>query len=251
MTDDELREMLALEAVGALSDTERAELDAAIEARPDLRAELDSYRGAAAMMAEAVSEEPSPGLRARVLETIAATPQEPALPTPEAAPDAPDVAPVVPITAGRRRRHQWLRWGGIAAAAAAVAVAVVVVSPFGGDDAGDHIADVLEAPDRQAIELTGELTGLRLVFSDAAGATVLEGDGIDAPEGDDVYELWRIADAAAPEPMIREFRPEDDGSVALLMEGVNPGDDVFAVTQEPAGGSDEPTPPIKATTGTA
>ncbi len=248
MNDDELREMLALEAVGALTDTERAELDAAIEARPDLRAELDSFRGAAAVMAEAVSEEPPPGLRARVLETIAATPQEPALPTAEAPDAGPDVAPVVPITAGRRRRHQWLRWGGIAAAAAAVAVAVVVVSPFGSDDAGDHLAEVLEAPDRQVIELTGELTGLRLVFSDAVGATVLDGEGVEPPEGDDVYELWRIADEAAPEPMVREFRPEDDGSVAELMEGVNPGDDVFAVTQEPAGGSDEPTSdPIAAT----
>jgi negative regulator of sigma E activity len=248
MNDDELREMLALEAVGALTDTERAELDAAIEARPDLRAELDSFRGAAAVMAEAVSEEPPPALRARVLETIAATPQEPALPTPEAAPDAPDVAPVVPITAGRRRRHQWLRWGGIAAAAAAVAVAVLVVSPFGSDNAGDHMAEVLADPNRTTIELTGELSGLRLVHSEAVGSTVLEGNGVEVPEGDDVYELWRIADEAAPEPMVREFRPEDDGSVAELMEGVNPGDDLFAVTQEPAGGSDEPTSdPIAAT----
>jgi anti-sigma-K factor RskA len=248
MNDDELREMLALEAVGALTDTERAELDAAIEARPDLRAELDSFRGAAAVMAEAVSEEPPPALRARVLETIAATPQEPALPSLETPDAGPDVAPVVPITAARGRRHQWLRWGGIAAAAAAVAVAVVVVSPFGSDDAGDHLAEVLDAPDRQVIELTGELTGLRLVFSDAVGATVLDGEGVQPPEGDDVYELWRIADQAAPEAMIREFRPEDDGSVAELMEGVDPRDDVWAVTQEPAGGSDEPTSdPIAAT----
>jgi hypothetical protein len=199
------------------------------------------------MMAEAVSEEPPPALRARVLETIAATPQEPALPTPEAAPDAPDVAPVVPITAGRRRRHQWLRWGGIAAAAAAVAVAVLVVSPFGSDDAGDHMAEVLADPNRTTIELTGELSGLRLVHSEAVGSTVREGNGVEVPEGDDVYELWRIA-GATPEPMIREFRPEDDGSVALLMEDVNPGDDVFAVTQEPAGGSDQPTSEPVATT---
>jgi hypothetical protein len=33
------------------------------------------------------------------------------------------------------------------------------------------------------------------------------------------------------------------------MEGLNPGDDVFAVTQEPDGGSDEPTSdPIATTT---
>ena len=130
-----------------MSDTERAELDDAIEGRPELRAELESLRGAAATMAEAVSEQPPASLRARVLDTIATTPQEPALPAPEptSAPEPPP-APVVPITAARR--HRWVRWGAIAAAAAAVAIGVLVVSPFGDDDAGDHIAEVLEAPER-------------------------------------------------------------------------------------------------------
>jgi hypothetical protein len=238
--EDQLRELLALEAVGALSDAERAELDAAIEDRPDLRDELESLRAAALTMADAVSEPPPPALRGRVLDAITTVPQEPPLAAPE------PVAPVVPITAARR--HRWVRWGAAAVAAAAVAIGVLVVSPFGGDDAGDHVADVLEDPNARTIELTGELTGLRLVYSEAVGSTVLEGVGVDAPDGDDVFELWRIAGAAAPEPMIREFRPEDDGSVAVVMEGVNPGDDLFAVTQEPAGGSDEPTLPIKAAT---
>jgi anti-sigma-K factor RskA len=245
MNDEELHELLALEAVGALSDTERAELDDAIEGRPELRAELESLRGAAATMAEAVSEPPPPSLRARVLDEIATTPQEPAFPAPEttSVPEPPP-APVVPITSARR--HRWLRWTAIAAAAAAVAVGVLVVSPFGGDDAGDHVAEVLEDPNATTIELTGELSGLRLVHSESADATVLEGTGVPAPEGDDVFELWRIA-GSEPEPVIREFRPED-GMVVELMEGVDPGNDVFAITVEPAGGSDEPTSePVAAT----
>jgi hypothetical protein len=131
-------------------------------------------------------------------------------------------------------------------AAAAVAVGVVVVSPLGGDDAGDHIADVLEHPTR-TIELTGELTGLRLVYSESAGSTVLEGAGVAAPQGDNVFELWGLG-SAAPRPVVREFRPDDDGSVAVLIEGLDPGDEAFAVTEEPDGGSDEPTLPIKAAT---
>ena len=248
MSDDELRELLALEAVGALSDTERAELDAAIEGRADLHAELDSLRSAAAMMADAVSEQPPASLRARMLETIAATPQEPALPTPDTPPVRPDVAPVVPITKGRRRHHHpFLRWGAIAAAAAAAAIGVLVVSPFGEDDAGDHFAEVIEAPDARTIELTGELSGLRLVHSAAIGSSALEGDTVPPPDGDQVYELWRIA-GPQREPVIREFRP-DDGTVELVMEGLDPGDDVFAVTIEPAGGSDQPTSdPIATTT---
>ncbi len=237
--EDQLRELLALEAVGALSDAERAELDVAIEDRPDLRDELESLRAAALTMADAVSEPPPSEMRGRVLDAITTVPQEPALsaPAPAASPVAPEpVAPVVPITAARR--HRW-RWGAAAVAAAALAIGVMVVSPFAGDDAGNHIADVLDNPSR-TIELTGDLSGLRLVYSEAVGSTVLEGVGVSAPEGDDVLELWRVA-GTVPEPVVREFRPEDDGSVAVLMEGLDPGDDVFAVTVEPAGGSDQPT----------
>jgi anti-sigma-K factor RskA len=255
MGDEQLRELLALEAVGALSDTERAELDAAIEDRPDLRAELESLRGAAATMADAVSEPPPSGLRARLLDTIAATPQEPPLPSaaPPIAP-APEpeaerpVAPVVPITAARR--HRWMRWGAVAAAAAAAVIAVLVVSPWSGDDTGDRIAAVVDAPDARTIELTGELAGLRLVHSTSVGDSVLEGDGVSRPTGDNVYELWRLA-GAAPEPIVRTFRPSDEGRVAVLVEGLDPRDDDFAVTEEPQGGSDEPTLPIKAMTETA
>jgi anti-sigma-K factor RskA len=251
MGDEQLRELLALEAVGALSDTERAELDAAIEDRPDLRAELESLRGAAATMAEVVSEPPPASLRAAVLETIATTPQEQPLPGPgaPAAPEPePPLAPVVPITAARR--HRWLRWGAVAAAAAAAVIAVLVVSPFDGDDSGERIAEVVDAPDARTIALTGELAGLRLVHSAAADATVLEGEAVVAPEGTDVYELWRLA-GATPEAIVRDFRPDDEGRVAVLVEGLDPGDDDFAVTQEPDGGSDEPTLPIKAMTATA
>jgi hypothetical protein len=242
--EDHLRELLALEAVGALSDAERAELDAAIEDRPDLRDELESLRAAALTMADAVSEPPPAALRGRVLDAIATVPQEPALPA-AAPPTSDPVAPVVPITAARS--HRWVRWAAAAVAAAAVAIGVLIVSPFGSDDAGNHIADVLEDPNARTIELTGELTGLRLVHSSAADATVLEGVGVTPPDGDNVLELWRIA-ATVPEPVVREFRPEDDGSVAVLVEGLDPGDDVFAVTVEPAGGSDQPTSePVAAT----
>src|SRR5262245_43582333 len=248
MGDEQLRELLALEAVGALSDTERAELDAAIEDRPDLRAELESLRGAAATMADAVSEAPPSALRARVLDSIVATPQEP--PLPSAAPEVrrepePPVAPVVPITAARR--HRWARWGAVAAAAAAVVIALLVVSPWSGDSTEDQVAAVLDAPDARTIELTGDLAGLRLVHSASVGNAVLEGDRVSVPSGANVFELWRLA-GPTPEPIVRTFRPNDEGRVAVLVTGLDPANDDFAVTEEPAGGSDEPSLPIRAST---
>ena len=90
-------------------------MDAALEGRPDLRAELDALLEIATTLADAVAEAPPPALRARLLDAIADTPQLPAevAPAPAAAPSSP-IAPVVPITSARRRR--WTAVVGVAAA---------------------------------------------------------------------------------------------------------------------------------------
>ncbi len=121
MTDDELREQLALHAVGALTDAERRELEDVLRSRPDLRAELDELEAAAATLADAVPATPPAALRASVLDAIAVTPQLPAEPRDEA-----PVAPVVPISA-RRRRSRFAAIGAAAAAVVAIAVGVLVV----------------------------------------------------------------------------------------------------------------------------
>ena len=118
MTEQELRELLALSAVGALSEQEQAELDAALGDRPDLRAELDGLHGAAAVIADAVAETPPPALRSSVLEAIASTPQE--------ASRSPRSCHSL-----RRRRHRWLGVGAAAAAVVVLAVGALVVLPRG------------------------------------------------------------------------------------------------------------------------
>lgn len=233
MTDDELREMLALAAVGALTDEEQTELDAALAGRPDLRAELDGLRAVATTMAEAVADAPPPGLRARVLDLVADTPQLPPDPI------AP-IAPVVPITAARRRR--WVAVGAVAAAVVALVAGVLIVSPF--DDEGqDEVAEVLDADDAVEIPMPGELPGLTIVHSADEDAAVLLADAVPVPEGDRVYELWAIRDGT-PE-RFATFRPDDDGRLSVYAAGLDPASaEQWAITEEPAGGSDAPTPPI-------
>ncbi len=153
MTDDELRELVALAAVGALSDVEQRDLDAALEGRPELRAELDAMRATATTMADAVAETPPPGLRARVLDTIADTPQVAADPPAPPPVDAP-LAPVVPI----HRRRRWIALGAVAAAVVALVAGVLIVSPFG-DGEDDQVAAVVEADDASTIPMPGELPG--------------------------------------------------------------------------------------------
>ena len=131
MTDDELRELLALAAVGALDDDEQTDVDAALDDRPDLRARARRLREVATTMADAVAEAPPPALRASVLDVIADTPQLPPVDQPGRRP-TPPIAPVVPITAARRRR--WIAVGAVAAAVVALVAGVLVVSPFGDSD---------------------------------------------------------------------------------------------------------------------
>ncbi len=228
MTEQELREMLALSAVGALSEEEQHELDAAMGDRPDLRAELDGLHAAAAVMADAVAESPPPALKSSVLAAIASTPQM----APERADEAP-IAPVVPLAG--RRRSRWLAVGAAAAAVAVLAVGAVVVLSDG-DDGDDQVAAVVEADDATTIPMPGALPGVTIVYSAEQDAAVLLADQVPLPEGDNVFELWAISDGT-PESFTT-FRPDDDGRLSVYAAGLDPASaDVWAITEEPAGGS--------------
>lgn len=257
--DDALRELMALAAVGALSEHERSELDRALASRPDLVAEFAGLQDTAATLAHAAAEVPPAALRAGVLATIrgvsqetapmmSATPSEvavdeagaPSSPATHSGP-LPSAAPtgdVVSITSGRRRR--WLTGAAAVAAVAAAAVGVLVIAPF--DDGEDdlQVSQVVESENAVVIELSGELSGLQVVHSPEHRAMALVGDDVPPPDGDMVYELWLI-DGPTPTPL-HIFRPDGEGDVEMLTpEMMPPPGAAFAVTVEPPGGSDQPT----------
>ncbi len=239
--DDEVRELMALHAVGALTDTEQQELELAMADRPDLRKEMDALRAlTASTMADAVSEPPPVALRAGILDAIAATPQLPPVERP-AEPAEPPIAPVVPIDRARRRR--WLSLGAVAAAVIALVVGVAIVAPFGDSGEGDEIAAVLEADDATEIPMPGELPGLMIVHSAGEDAAVLLAPKVPVPDGDRVYELWAVR-GGTPE-RFATFRPNDDGQLSVYAPGLDPASaEQWAITEEPAGGSDAPTSAI-------
>lgn len=247
-----MHELMALDALGALTADERIELDAAIADRPDLREELASLRDTAATMADAVAEEPPATLLGSVLAAIAVTPQLPGEQRdvePTAEPEPP-LAPVVSITSGRRRRF----WAVGAAAAAIIAIVVgaLAILPTGDDPVDDEVAAVLDDPDAVTIPMPatpdGGLTGsIAIVYSQREGAVVVQGDDLPAPEGNGVYQLWAIR-GGTPEPVDVTFRP-DDGEAEIFVAGFDPGTaDAWAVTQEPGPGAQTPTLPILAQT---
>ena len=252
MTDDELRELLALSAVGALSEQEQADVDAALEGRPDLQAELDSLLEITTTLADAEAYAPPPGLRARLLDTIADTPQlsadadadadaDDGVAAPAPAVEPQPLAPVVPITSARRRR--WSGVVGVAAASVVLLVGVLVVSPWDDGGPSDQVAAVLQADDAVRIPMDGDLPGLTIVHSAGRDAAVLTAPEVPLPEGDNVYELWAIRNGT-PE-RFATFRPTADGTLTVYAAGLDPASaEAWAITEEPAGGSDTPTLPI-------
>jgi anti-sigma-K factor RskA len=244
VTDDELREQLALYAVGALADDERTELEDVLRARPDLRAELDELEDAAAIMADAAIEAPPAGLRGNVLDLIANEPQLPAEPTA----DAP-IAPVVPIATGRRR-NRWIAAGAGLVAAAAIAVGVLVVTSPWDDGGTDPVAAVVDADDAQTIPMPGNpaagdlaLPGVTIVHSATQNASVLMADDVPVPEGNDVYVLWAIRNGT-PE-VYAPFRPNADGTLSVYAEGLDPASaEAWAISEEATPNPTAPSTPI-------
>ncbi len=227
--DEELRELIALAAVGALADDERAALDRELAARQDMQAELAELEDAAASMAVAAAEEPPARLRSDVMAVVR---------------DVPPPSAVTDLDRARRQRRR--RWLPVAAAAAVVVLAGVGVAVLrDGDGAESEIAAVVEDEESVTVSLDGETMTLRLIHSPANDASALVGEDGPPPDGDQVYELWLLADAA-PVP-IEIFRPTDDGVVEILLPDVTPTDEAsFAVTIEPPGGSPQPTGDIVA-----
>ena len=78
---------------------------------------------------------------------------------------------------------------------------------------------------------------------------VLTGQKIPAPSGNRVLQLWLIPKAPGSKPVPSlTLRPDADGKFALLV--ANPPEllaetKALAITEEPAGGSSAPTPPIR------
>ena len=102
---------------------------------------------------------------------------------------------------------------------------------------------MLDADDAVQIPMDGELPGLTIVHSAGADAAVLTAPAVPLPEGDNVYELWAIRNGTPQR--FATFRPDADGSLTVYAAGLDPASaEAWAITEEPAGGSDTPTLPI-------
>jgi anti-sigma-K factor RskA len=257
MSTDRIDDLLALAALGELTDDDQRELDEAIVADPGLADELDELLETAAALQRSADRTPPPDLKSRVLASVDAIEQEPAGglldgeptgaagTTPATRPADIGTTGTAEVTdIGRSRRRGWVP---LAAAAAVVALIVggVLTLSIGDDGGGSTFDAVVESDDAEVRVLDGELSGsLAAIYSPAQSALALDGTDVPSLVDNTTYQLWLVDEAGATS--VGLFRPDDTGRVEQRFDDVNPLGFVIGVTIEPAGGSDEPTPPIVA-----
>ncbi len=114
------------------------------------------------------------------------------------------------------------------------------------------VSDLLHAPDAWPLTLVSVKTPppppqMKMIYSREKGALLLMASNTPLLPDDKIYELWLLpADGSAP-MAAGWFKPDKQGNGmifhTLASAGINAKG--FAVTVEPAGGSQTPTMPIK------
>ena len=213
--------------LGALPEDEAAAYEAHLETCPSCRAEADELRVAAqALPLSAPALRPPDALKARIMAEVEREASLLAAAGPEA--DRPGASV-------RRRRRLSLRVPRLVPVAVAAALLVVGVA------IGVGVTQLRGTPERT---VTAQVSG-------AAGATVqLEVNGeegrlmardLPAPPNGRVYQVWLKRDGHAPEPTAALFVPSRDGAATASVPGSMGDIDQVMVTDEPDGGSPQPT----------
>lgn len=236
MTDHQWTELAAPYALGALDAEERARFEVHLATCAECRAEVQSLREVAGLLAEsAPAATPPATLRERVLR---------------------EARRVRPLGASRRRPGMlpWL------AAAASLVLAVGIGYAYLRDHAAfdqasavaaarrdtiaerDSLVKTLLSPDAATADLaaTGQAPSARLFWSSSRHRVVMAVFRLTPARSGRTYQLWAISKGKPVS--IGVFNTNPDGQ--LITEMALPPNLTFeltAVTEEPAGGSPQPT----------
>ncbi|MEU9831350.1 anti-sigma factor [Streptosporangium sp. NPDC048047] len=217
-------------ALNALDDElERHRFEQHLAGCQECAREIATLMETAARMGAAVAAEPPPGLRARVMAEIEQVRQLP------------------PAVARPRRRpggwRPWLAAAGVAAMlAAVVAMGVTTLQTRSRLEeirrSQQEITAVMTAPDaRTSTAVSGGMRGGVLV-SRSERRMVFWASGLPDPPAGRVYQLWRLAPGEISSAGLLTV---SSGSATPVLVTAGAGTARLGMTQEPAGGSRQPT----------
>jgi anti-sigma-K factor RskA len=265
----EWTDLAAAYALDALDADERTAFEARLDTDSELRRLVDTYRSAVAAVGESLPRiEPPAGLRDRILararEESRARPAgagelegSPPEPMPARAPGT--------LRPGRGARASRLAWPLLAAAVAGLfwvgarnrqllresqdlSDQLTQVRAALGDAEGelqrlDSLALLLSGPEIRFATLTAEgvAPGLRLLWNPAAGTLLVAASGLPSPAEGRTYQLWGIRGTEDP-VSLGTFETGPDGTALVTLAPPAGADfELSAVTEEPDGGSPQPT----------
>ena len=253
MNRDEIAELAAGYALGALDAEDRARFEALLAAGDaEATAALRDFESAVTGLAAETTATPSPAVKAALMARIDAQGR-----SREAV-----VQTLSAIKPDRPRRSTWtfVLSGAMAAGIAAIAVGLVVSAAYDRrltqlaheaaalkqeTERQQSLLALLRDPATQVIALSGlePAPGARArMLWHATGGGLLVTQGLPpAPEGK-AYELWAIAGAGAPVPAgVFTVDAKGVGSLRVAPIKATAAVDTFAVTLEPAAGVPAPT----------
>jgi len=243
---EELQALLGAYALDAVDADERDQIERYLDTDQRARAEVESFREAASMLAMSGADAPS-GIWDRIVDEIDGEQRD--LGSSDVAP--PElVAPIFERKQAREaaRRSVGWRWVGVAAAVAATLIAVLSVQVLRQNDRIDRL-DVATsggavrrgaeaastAPGSRTVSLTAE-SGAELasIVLRPDGTGYFVSKGLDAAPAGEVYQLWAlVGDREKPEAISAGVLGKDPGVAGFHFSAPVNG---FAVTRERAPG---------------
>ncbi|MGW5772237.1 anti-sigma factor [Streptomyces longwoodensis] len=244
---EDLHSLAAPYALDALEPDERRRFERHLRACERCAAEVRALSEDAVRLAWSTAAPPPAALRDRVLAAVRVTPQEPAAPVRERAPQLP---PHVwgtqppPRARAARSRPLFVPFATATAAAALVVASLFAVQADRTRDDLDaaqararEIAHVLAAPDARATAgRDAQGRGIGVIASASEGRAVVTLSGYGALPGGKVHQLWLMRPAAPPRSL-----GLFEGDTPLVATGLDTSATSLAVTIEPDGGSPQPT----------
>jgi anti-sigma-K factor RskA len=222
---NEMDELLGAYALDAVSDDERRAVEEYLLANPRARAEVQSHREVATMLAWSGMDAPD-GLWDRIASRLEGSEIEPAA----------RLDNVLPM---RSRRRSWVRTAGAWAIATAAAAAIAVIAVRVSDDppspqSADPVAEVFKNPGSVLANLTSTTDPTLTVHAaiDPDGHGWLQAGSLPALPASRTYQLWGQVEGR-------------DALISLGVLGAAPGDAAFtvegrvtllAITEEVTGG---------------
>jgi anti-sigma-K factor RskA len=268
-TPDEssLRDLAAAYALGALSPEETRAFETYLATSPEARQEVAELRETAALLAlSAPNAEPAPGLRARVLEAVSQSKLRPLSPSP--------TAPPPPV--GATRRASPILWAALAASLLA-AVGLGLRAGRLADELARRRADLAErdstiaeqartlaaqgqrlattdstlasllSPGVQLVQLTANGDPdpqIQLFWDRRHNTAVLHASKLRPVPAGRTYQLWFIKDGKPVPSVTFDVAPAGEALVPQVTVPSEGAISAAAVTEEPAGGSPQPTTPV-------